>query len=42
MITLHMPKFFVDNEIFPQTKDVLITRAKPIGIELIFGDYKTA
>jgi glycine dehydrogenase len=35
-------KFFVDNEIFPQTKDVLVTRAKPIGIELIFGDYKTA
>jgi glycine dehydrogenase len=35
-------KFFVDNETFPQTKDVLITRAKPIGIELIFGNYKTA
>ena len=35
-------KFFVDNEIFPQTKDVLITRAKPVGIELVFGDYKTA
>src|SRR5436190_6098797 len=35
-------KFFVDSEIFPQTKDVLITRAKPIGIELVFGDYKTA
>ncbi|MEO8711521.1 MAG: aminomethyl-transferring glycine dehydrogenase [Parafilimonas sp.] len=34
-------KFFVDNEIFPQTKAVLITRAKPIGIELVFGDYKT-
>lgn len=36
------PKFFVDNEIFPQTKDVLITRATPVGIELVFGDYKTA
>jgi len=35
-------KFFVDNAIFPQTKDVLITRAKPIGVELIFGDYKQA
>ncbi|HEY6975573.1 MAG TPA: aminomethyl-transferring glycine dehydrogenase [Chitinophagaceae bacterium] len=33
-------KFFVDNAIFPQTIDVLVTRAKPIGIELIFGDYK--
>jgi len=35
-------KFFVDKEIFPQTKDVLITRATPIGIELVLGDYKTA
>ncbi|MBC7903397.1 MAG: aminomethyl-transferring glycine dehydrogenase [Gemmatimonadaceae bacterium] len=34
------PKFFVDNEIFPQTKDVLVTRATPIGIELVFGNYK--
>lgn len=36
------PKFFVDNEIFPQTKDVIATRANPIGVELVFGDYKTA
>lgn len=36
------PKFFVDNNIFPQTKDVIITRAIPIGVELVFGDYKTA
>ena len=36
------PKFFVDNEIFPQTIDVLITRAKPVGIEIVQGDYKTA
>lgn len=35
-------KFFVDNEIFPQTKAVLITRAQPFGIELVFGDYKSA
>ena len=34
-------KFFIDNEVFPQTKDVLITRAKPVGIKLVFGDYKT-
>lgn len=34
-------KFFVDQEIFPQTKDVLITRAEPIGVELVFGDYKS-
>ena len=36
------PKFFVDEEIFPQTKDVLYTRAKPIGIKIITGNYKTA
>lgn len=36
------PKFFVDNEVFPQTKDLLITRGTPLGIELVFGDYKTA
>jgi glycine dehydrogenase len=35
------PKFFVDDAIFEQTKDVLITRAKPIHVELVFGDYKT-
>ncbi len=35
------PKFFVDNEIFPQTKDVVLTRANPVGIEVVFGDYKT-
>ena len=36
------PKFFVDQETFPQTKDVVITRAVPVGIEVVFGDYKTA
>ena len=36
------PKFFVDNEVFPQTKDVLHTRAKPIGVEIVTGDYKKA
>lgn len=34
-------KFFVDNNVFPQTKDVLITRSAPYGIELVYGDYKT-
>ncbi|HMG68469.1 MAG TPA: hypothetical protein VK588_12315, partial [Chitinophagaceae bacterium] len=34
------PKFFVDDEIFPQTKDVIVTRASPLGIEIVFGDYK--
>jgi glycine dehydrogenase len=36
------PKFFVDLEIFPQTRDVLVTRAIPIGIEIVEGDYRTA
>ena len=36
------PRFFVDTAIFPQTTDVLITRAEPIGVELVFGDYKNA
>ncbi|WP_009032864.1 aminomethyl-transferring glycine dehydrogenase [Indibacter alkaliphilus] len=30
-------KFFVDEKIFPQTKDLLITRAAPIGIELVIA-----
>jgi glycine dehydrogenase len=34
------PKFFVDNEVFPQTKDVIVTRAAPLGIDVVFGDYK--
>ncbi|TXT32719.1 MAG: glycine dehydrogenase [Chitinophagaceae bacterium] len=36
------PKLFVDENIFPQTKLVLITRAAPIGIEIVSGDYKTS
>ncbi|SEA38901.1 glycine dehydrogenase [Arachidicoccus rhizosphaerae] len=36
------PKFFVDNSVYRQTKDVLQTRALPIGIELVFGDYQNA
>lgn len=32
-------KFFVDENIFPQTKDILITRAEPVGVELVFGNY---
>jgi glycine dehydrogenase len=36
------PKFFVDNEVFPQTKDVVVTRATPLGIEVVYGDYQSA
>lgn len=31
----------VDEKIWPQTLDVLLTRAEPLGIELKIGDYKT-
>lgn len=34
------PKFFVDENIFTQTKEILITRAQPIGIEIVFGDFE--
>lgn len=34
-------KLFVDNKIFLQTRDVLITRSAPFGIELVYGDYDT-
>lgn len=33
------PKFFIDREVFPQTIDVIRTRALPIGIEVVEGDY---
>jgi len=36
------PKFFVDNDVFPQTKDVVVTRALPLGIEVVYGDYRKA
>jgi len=39
---IERPKFFVDQDVFPQTKDVVITRAVPVGIEVVFGDYRTA
>ncbi len=32
-------KFFVDKEVFPQTIDVVITRAQPLGIDVVVGDY---
>lgn len=35
-------KFFVDNHTFPQTKAVVLTRAEPLKIDVVFGDYKTA
>ena len=37
----HGNKFFVSQECFPQTIDVLKTRANPLGIEIVTGDHKT-
>ncbi|GGK56877.1 MULTISPECIES: aminomethyl-transferring glycine dehydrogenase [Flavobacteriaceae] len=34
-------KFFVSDEVLPQTIDVLKTRANPLEIELVFGDHTT-
>ncbi len=36
------PRFFVDHDVFAQTKDVIITRATPLNIEVVFGDYRVA
>lgn len=35
------PVFFVDQHIFPQTLDLLYTRAIPLGINIEVGDYKS-
>jgi glycine dehydrogenase len=35
-------KFFVDEDMFPQTLDVIKTRSKPLGIELVSGRYTEA
>lgn len=34
-------KFFIDNHVYDQTVDIMITRAEPIGIEIVRGDYNT-
>jgi glycine dehydrogenase len=34
------PNFFIDIDTFPQTIDVVVTRALPIGIQIVVGDYK--
>jgi glycine dehydrogenase len=33
--------FFVSQDLFPQTIDILKTRAEPYGIELLIGDHQT-
>lgn len=39
---IERPKFFVDEDCFPQTLDVLITRALPVGIEIVVGKAGSA
>lgn len=33
-------RLFVDNDVFPQTKAVLETKAEPLGLEVVYGDYR--
>lgn len=35
-------KCFVDEDMYPQTKDILATRAKYLDVELVEGDFRTA
>jgi glycine dehydrogenase len=35
-------KFFVDIDVFPQTLEVITTRSKPLGIDLVIGKYTEA
>ncbi|WP_066834318.1 aminomethyl-transferring glycine dehydrogenase [Rufibacter ruber] len=35
-------RFFVSNQVLPQTLDVLLTRATPLDIELVLGDHREA
>ena len=38
--TITAPKFFADENLFLQTREVLMTRAIPLQIQLVFGDYR--
>ncbi len=40
-VTAGKNSFFVSHECFPQTIELLKTRAKPLGIELVIGDFRT-
>lgn len=37
----HASHYFVDQNVFPQTLAVLRSRAEPIGISIVLGDWKT-
>ena len=40
-IKSNVNKFFVSNDLYLQTIDVITARAEPLGIEIIFGDANT-
>lgn len=40
--TIGSPNFFVDALVFPQTLDVLHTRAEPLGIKIVTGNFREA
>lgn len=40
--TIGAPRFFVDEKVFAQTRDVVLTRAKPLNIEVVTGRYTDA
>lgn len=37
---LERPVFFVDEHLFPQTLDVVMTRAIPLGVKVVKGDFR--
>jgi glycine dehydrogenase len=37
-----VPRFFVDQAVFQQTRDILLTRAEPLQIEIVTGSWQTA
>jgi len=39
---LSRPTFFVDSNVFPQTRDVIYTRATPLNINVVVGDFSAA
>ena len=34
-------RFFIDEKVFPQTMDVMLSRAEPLGIEIVSGQYQS-
>ena len=38
-VKANVNRFFVDDNVFPQTLDVLFTRAKPLGIEIVCTQF---